>query len=289
MSAGAQAYLNDNSRWIMFSRFIRGSSLALAISSAGCATIVPQQDIPSTENGPTIKSITSRVTCELARTLYASDRNYDVLISNDVDVTLQLSLDVTDSGSLAPSFTYIHPPFFSFNAGVNLARSREQNYFQKLYYSMRQLDQEIKYLKRTTGQDLTKSCPAVDTNLAGELGLQTAFETAMTALNRLQWGAASGSATDGAFGGYVTFGITKNLNAVGPTWMLTNFKGPGSFAGLSEINTDKMAFAFAQGTMAGKPGTAFGPARNAKAEALLEQININQLATQLGGIRQSLQ
>jgi hypothetical protein len=134
--------------------------------------------------------------------------------------------------------------------GANLTQSREQNYFQKLYYSMRQLDQEVKYLKKATGQDLTKSCPEVDTNLAGNLGLQTAFEIAMTSLNRLQWGPASGSATDGAFGGYVTFGVTKNLNSVGPTWMLTNFKGPGSLAGLSEINTDKIAFAFAQGTMA---------------------------------------
>lgn len=261
----------------------------LAVLLSGCAAIVPQQDIPRDEEGPTIKSITKRITCELAKTLYASPRNYDVLISNDVDVALQLSLDVNDSGSLAPSFTYLHPPFFAFNVGANLTQSREQNYFQKLYYSMRQLDQEVKYLKKTTGEDLAKSCPEIDTNLAGNLGLQESFELAMTALNRLQWTAAAGSATDGAFGGYVNFGVTKNLNGVGPTWTLTHFKGPGNLAGLSEVNTDKISFAFARGPNAGKPPNLIGPARNDKADALLEQISVNQLTTQLGGIRQSLQ
>ena len=256
----------------------------------GCASVVPRPDIPTDPDTgyPTIDSIRRTIVCELWETMYASPRNFDVLTQNDYQVAMQLSLSVTDGGGIAPSFAYIDPPLFSFNGSANFNRSREQNYFQNLFFSMRKLDGAY---KRRIKKDLeyTKTfCVGGDTNLAGRLGLREAFETAISASSSLKTENISLSDTSGSFGGRITFTIEKNLNMVGPTWTLRHFRGPGSLAGVSEMNTDKITFAFAKGEGATEfyPGT--GPSGKAKAEDLLQQINVDQLSTQLGNINRAL-
>jgi hypothetical protein len=81
--------------------------------------------------------------------------------------------------------------------------------------------------------------------------------------------------------------VTKNLNSVGPTWSLKHFKGPGSLGGISEVNTDKVVFAFAQSQPAdGKKGKS-----NAvqAAKGYINTININQLTVIFSGTRQNTQ
>jgi hypothetical protein len=124
----------------------------------------------------------------------------------------------------------------------------------------------------------------VPTNLAGELGLKRTVELAFTAPH-MDWTAKLADNGTGSFGGYVSFVVTKDVNA-GPTWKLTHFIGPGNLASLSEINTDKLTFAFARGD---KVGTPFNISGRQKADQLIDQININQLSTQLGNLRQVLQ
>jgi hypothetical protein len=43
--------------------------------------------------------------------------------------------------------------------------------------------------------------------------------------------------------------------SLGPTWTLVQFKGPGGLASLSQVNTDKITLAFAEGPNVGKPLT----------------------------------
>lgn len=241
----------------------------------GCASFVPYFDIPVNEAGaPTVQSIIMRVTCELAGLL---DENYglrNALLISDIQVALQLNLTVNDTGGLAPSVSFINGPF-AFGVGGTLSQSREQNYTEKLYYSLRELRQEID-LARKDNLDLA-ACRPADTNLAGELGLKRTVELAFTSPH-LDWTA---KLSDGAFGGYVKFVVTKNINA-GPTWTLTNFTGPGNNLGtLSEVNTDNLTFAFARGT---KVGTPFRMSGRASADYLIEQMNINQISTQLGRV-----
>jgi hypothetical protein len=160
------------------------------------------------------------VTCELAGLL---DDNYGLrgaLLISDVQVALQLNLTVNDTGGLTPSLSFSNDPV-SFGAGGTLSQSREQNYTEKLYYSLRDLQKEVD-LARKNGADLAV-CRPTDTNLAGNLGLKKTVELAFTSPH-LDW---SAKLSDGAFGGYVTFVLTKNVNA-GPTWSLTHFVGPGS-------------------------------------------------------------
>ena len=51
----------------------------------------------------------------------------------------------------------------------------------------------------------------------------------------------------GVFGGSIQFLVTKSLGTLGPTWTLIHFKGPGGLASLSQVNTDKITLAFAEG------------------------------------------
>jgi hypothetical protein len=245
----------------------------------GCASIVPSFDIPVDQSGaPTVQSIVRRVTCELAGLL---DDNYGLrgaLLISDIQVALQLNLTVNDTGGLAPSFAFPDIPV-SFGLGGTLSRSREQNYTEKLYYSLRDLQLE-KDLARKAGVDLAV-CAPTDTNLSGNLGLKRTVELAFTSPH-LDW---TQKLSDGAFGGYVTFVVTKNVNA-GPTWTLDHFIGPGSNTfNFSEVNTDKLTFAFARGD---KVGTPFRLSGRSKADQLIDQININQLTTQLGNLHQVL-
>lgn len=247
-----------------------------------CASIVPNYDVAiDAETGaPTVRNIVDRVTCELAQALTATPNARSVFIDNDIEVAVQLSLSVTDTGSLTPALKFIDSPALSVNVGAKVQQSRQQNYFQKLFYSMRDLDKQITTHQRVGGRDI-RVCPSeITTNLTGTLGIRENFELAMTSTSHLNWDSKL-SGVDGAFGGFVEFNVEKNLNAVGPTWTLRRFQGPGGLAGLSRTNVDKISFAFAKGDAAGRP---FAVSGKAKAERLLDQIVLNQVATQLSGI-----
>ncbi|MFD6319847.1 hypothetical protein [Methylorubrum thiocyanatum] len=220
--------------------------------------------------------------------MYATEQNFDILTQNDYQVAMQLSLSVTDGGGLAPSFTFIESPSFSFGGSFNINQSREQNYFQNLTFSMRKLDQQYKRQSKNNENYEKDYCALRDTNLAGRLGLRDAFEVGMSAGSGLKTERVTLSDTSGSFGGRITFTVEKSLSMVGPTWTLRHFRGPGGLAGVSEMNTDKITFAFAKGEGAPNfyPGT--GPVGIAKAQDLLQQINIDQLSTQLGNINRAL-
>src|ERR1700722_3577483 len=89
----------------------------LPLALCGCSNIsrldVPAE-APSREGGyrPTVESIAQRIRCELAP-LADKTRDINLTQGNWVAVA-QLSLDVVDDGSLAPSFTYTKNPLFSF-------------------------------------------------------------------------------------------------------------------------------------------------------------------------------
>ncbi|WFU42150.1 hypothetical protein QA640_06615 [Bradyrhizobium sp. CB82] len=258
----------------------RTLSLWILLSSAilsGCASVVPNFDIPSDQDGPTIHSISRRVSCELVQLIERGDAVSAILLGDDMDVAVQLNLTVNDTGGLSPSLSYANAPF-AFGLGGTLSQSREQNFTQKYYYSTRALQKEAAEVRKLGGN--LAECWPTDTNLAGELGLRRTVELALTGQN-IAWDKKL-SDDGGVFGGYVNFVVTKSVNG-GPTWTLTSFTGPGSNLGsFSEVNTDKLTFAFARGD---KAGTPFRVSGRAKADRLIEQININQLTTQLSGVR----
>jgi hypothetical protein len=252
-----------------------GSLTLLAFLATGCSNIY-RFDVPQnqTTGNPSVRSIIQRIRCELA-----------VMAAGDFVVAMQLSLTVNDDGSLAPAVTYTNG-LFSFNAGAKLDAQREQNFTEQLIYSIKDIRTEMK-LAQLASQKLKRevdsfACPVADTNLAGDLGLVPSAEIAFTSEGLNLQTKLSGTA--GAFGGYVEFIVTKNLNAVGPTWTLQHFKGPGSLAGVSEMNTDKLTFAFAERSASGAVPQA---AQAQRALALLNSILTSQISTQISNLRGS--
>jgi hypothetical protein len=264
-------------------RLITGLIL-LPASTAGCANI-DRLDVPKnpTTGNPSVRSIVQRIKCELA-VMASDDYKYKAAMeAGDFIVAIQLSLTVNDDGSLAPSFTYTNG-LFSFNAGAKFEASREQNFTEQLIFSIKDIKTEM-ILAQEASRKLHRevdsfACPIADTNLAGDLGLLESAEMALTS-DGLNLGTKL-SGSNGAFGGYVNFIVTKNLNAVGPTWTLKHFKGPGSLAGVSEINTDKLTFAFAERSATGAVPRA---AQIARAEILLNNILTSQISTQISSLK----
>ena len=266
---------------------VRGCFNALAMAMLGltlaACSNVSRFDVPQTEQGPSVKSIVDRLRCEIGNLARPDSPHNPALLAGDFVAAVQLNLTVNDDGSLAPTTVYTNG-LFSFNAGAKLEASREQNYTQNLIFSIRQMRQEIQAFAAAGLPDPFPCTGVADTELAGDLGIRSAVDMAFTTPNN-NFGAKL-SGTSGAFGGYVTFTITKNLNAVGPTWTLKHFKGPGSLAGISEVNTDKIAFAFAQaGASGGIPKTALA----ANANLLLDRVLQAEVATQLNAIRANTQ
>jgi hypothetical protein len=148
------------------------------------------------------------------------------------------------------------------NAGFNLEQSREQNFQAQLLYSMAEMK------LRTQGQldPATPGSPCghpPDTNLSGDLGLEQAWRLGQSALTDVDW--SSKGAVGGAFGGIVTFTVKKQLTASGPVWAFAQYSGPGGFLSASEVNLDKLTFAFLPGPKAKKDK---GLARKAALEFL---------------------
>ncbi|WP_146055913.1 hypothetical protein [Bosea psychrotolerans] len=191
-------------------------------------------------------------------------------MTGNYEVAASLSLQVTDSGQLTPSLSFPYPPLFELGFGARLGRSREQNYTQNLYFSMANLARRVDKFPEYG------RCPEADTNLAGDLGIRNTVFLAMTAGGRKVEGAKLDSG--GEFGGHVNFVVTRNVNALGPTWTLTHFKGPGGLGEASRINSDKITFAFASGPPAPSANAAI-PAATAPglSKQFLNQLLINQI------------
>ena len=251
-----------------FGRFF---SIILTTSLLGCSDIVPKYDVPYDEFGtPRVGSIIERIQCELAVMADKDYKNSGPLTAGDFVAVFQLDLTVNDTGGLAPSFTYIASPMFSFGAGVKYERSREQNFTEKLIFSLRDMQKRIEDGKKTGTHPYM--CPKeVETNLSGDLGLRQTVEAALLSPGLNIGTKLNGN--DGAFGGYINFVVTKNFNSVGPTWTLRHFRGPGELGSLSEVNTDRLTFAFAQGNNAGK------------ADRLVDQISQTNVINALRSLR----
>jgi hypothetical protein len=237
---------------------------------------MPKYDVPYTDNGlPTVSSTIKHIKCELTdlvrdplqegsgpiKNAFEQD-----LLNGDYDVQVTMELEVNDTGGLMPSITYMDPISkvisFSLGGSATLSESRDHHFTDNFQLSMRQLYADAQ-MKPTQAPG---SCPTGDSNLAGTLGVRDfvvmGFQTdrlppevkqksAEQQQTSQQQGASSTTATE-AFGGVITFVVTKNVSGFGPTWTTTRWKGPGGLVGLSEVNTDKLTLAFAQGPNAGQ-------------------------------------
>jgi hypothetical protein len=259
--------------------------LALTMLS-GCASVAPHFDVPVNAGGyPSTKAIVERIECELVDLVRNdSEKPYvhrELLLTEDYETAMSLTLDVNDTGGLAPAVSF---PFgvISYTVTGNLNQSRDDTVTINLYFSMRELEHEWKEGR------LSGVCPVIETNLAGDLGLKRSISAALEThnLNLTTTGVSPSSVSSGGgeFSGSITFTVTKSLTNIGATWTVQHFQGPGGLGTLSEVNTDKLLFGFAEGPNAGKPfNSNIARNRSGKGEGaknVLNQQVIYDLATQ---------
>jgi hypothetical protein len=268
-------------------------SCVFALSACLCSGCgVPHFDVPTDSAGqPTVQTIVNRVQCELRDMVRDDGGNTDVtafhrlfLLDGDYDVEVSLSLEVNDTGGLAPSLSYMHPftaaTSFMFSGGGTLSESRDHNFTENMQFSVRQI-----YVDWKTHAN-PHDCPPADTNLSGTLGIKDFVAMAALSQNLDQTQTLS---SKGVFGGYIQFLVTKNISSIGPTWTLVNFKGPGALGSLSEVNTDKLTLAFAQGPNAGKPmRVSITRPINPYAYSLLQQLLTSSINSQLNMLQNNL-
>lgn len=262
-------------------RPLSAAALLGAALCAGCA--VPFYDVPLDEYGqPTVKTIVERIQCEI-RDMVRDDRpdhpdsfHRKFLLNGDYEVVIALSLEVNDSGGLAPSVSYIPNPLTAttsliWGANATLSKARDHTFSENIQLSTRQI-----FLDWKSG---TKSydCPTADTNLAGSLGIKDLVSMAASTPGLID--EPKGEAKN-VFGGVVQFVVTKGLSAAGPTWQLVRFKSIAALGSLSEVNTDKITLAFAPGSQKGKRlPTIRG--LNASGYQFLQQLILNSINSQL--------
>lgn len=248
----------------------------------GCA--VPSFDVPRDNYGqPTVTTIVQRIQCEI-RDMVRDDRPGDpasfhrlFLMNGDYDVLVALSLEVTDTGGLAPTVSYVTPltavTTWTFGATGTLSEARDHTFTENIEISTRQIYSDWKY------GGIPHDCPVfASTNLAGELGLKD-FVSMATSSPDLDETLQGGEKT-GVFGGTIQFLVTKSLSATGPSWQLVRFKNLAALGSLSEVNTDKITVAFSQGSNKGKRlARIYG--FNAPAYNFLQQQLINSISSQL--------
>jgi hypothetical protein len=265
---------------------LSGCALLAGVLCTGCALPLVY-DVPLDEFGqPTVKTIVERIQCEI-RDMVRDDRpdhpdsfHRLFLLNGDYDVVIALSLEVNDSGGLAPSVSHINQlanaaTSLTVNANAALNKARAHTFADNIQLSTRQIFADWK-----TGLK-PYDCPEPNTNLAGSLGLKDLVSMAASTPNLYE------ERKEGnVFGGSVQFVVTKSITATGPVWQLVNFKNIAVLGSLSEVNTDKITLAFAPGRNRGKRMvlgrqvprmTGINPA----GYALVQQIVLNSISTQL--------
>jgi hypothetical protein len=261
-------------------QLLSGATLLGAALCAGCA--VPFYDVPLDEYGqPTVKTIVERIQCEI-RDMVRDDRpdhpdsfHRKFLLNGDYDVVIALSLEVNDSGALAPSVSYITPltavTSQTWGANATLSKARDHTFSENIQLSTREI-----FLDWKSGLK-SYDCPMADTNLAGSLGLKDIVSMAASTPGldeELKGGAKS------VFGGIVQFVVTKSISAAGPSWQLIRFKNIAALGSLSEVNTDKITLAFAPGS---NKGTRLPRIQslNPSGYQFLQQLILNSINSQL--------
>jgi hypothetical protein len=86
--------------------------------------------------------------------------------------------------------------------------------------------------------------PADTFDLTGNLGI---IETVDLGLRSVDTSDAAQYQKEKAFGQSIQFAVTKNVSALGPTWTLVRFTGPGGLFGAERIDTHELIISFQKG------------------------------------------
>jgi hypothetical protein len=211
----------------------------MCLITGGCAG-PPAFDTPG---DITVAQIVDHVVCE-ARQAWASHSPDPNHFKNWVAVA-NLYLQVDDSGSIAPTLTYINPlammTSFMFGGTATLQDTRQRIYTQNLTVQLVPVPNDPTAARCEKPQEKEFN----PYNLTGDIGIQEVVDKAFTTMSSDSKMTPGSPQTSTAFGESLQFVLVKSLTAVGPTWTLKHFKGPGGFLNTSRTDTHKLIISFA--------------------------------------------
>lgn len=233
----------------MRSRSLFVASLLACALLGGCA--LPEPDYIGGSRF-TIDDLNKHIRCELERS-----GSLSVLSTKGYVVQVTLSLKVDSNGGVTPNVSFLSPATFGYAINANLNLDRQQTYSTSYVLNLKALaDDKGKPPERCGNSDLD-----VAHSLSGNLEIDQIVKAGMDEIADSDFNVAAkpvggfvGSATDTTkypnFGSTVQFMLTKSIDT-GPSWTLTDFKGPsGAAKGIlngGETTTDYVIFAFAAG------------------------------------------
>jgi len=240
----------------------------------------PQSELPSL----TVSKIIDEINCELYNvrdTKAARPRAPNVEPFSKWVAAVSLTLQVDDSIGLSPTLTYTDPVKFlgfSFGGTATLSGSRQRVYTQDYTVTIANLNvsscEKLRYRNFDLEGDLGISdivrmgMRSFDANDPAEgYGGQAASDPVTTDNSNT-------SKTQEAFGATIQFVVTKGLSALGPTWTINIFKGPGGLFNVSRSDTHKVIISFAP--PAPPSGTA-NPGASGQGSKLLSGVTAGQI------------
>lgn len=247
-------------------------ALCMAVLLASCA--VPRFGVPYNDVGPTKATIIDRIRCELVD-LIKSDSSLEggfnvLLAGKDYVASMKLTLKVTHSGTLAPSFSF---PMLGSNVaggfGLSAARTRSHTYTEDLRFSFRELRKLWEKNKKTFGE-----CPkGIQYDLRGKLGLREFVALKFSAPGSL----TSDIVNSGKFGGTINFTLNRSLNSAGAVWTFDDFVASGQALTLSRATQHTLVMGFAIGsTEFDQNGVLVSIDSSESDQRLLDEIDLNQ-------------
>jgi hypothetical protein len=236
------------------------SVIALQSLVGGCVT-TPEFDRVS---GVTPQTIAKVIKCELIR----ARTDHVQLVGKDPATGIhtpnfpvwlavaELTLTVDETATLTPSFTHTNivskTVSEAFSWGVKFDTQASRTYNQTITFRIDQLEPDPECAELRRGILLN-----------GSLGLSEAvgmafsaaqlkkfndnwqFERKFAPSSEAKAAGGKGGAKGDYFGQTLDFAVIKNLNGLGPTWVLTFFKGPGGFGKVERGDEQKLTISFA--------------------------------------------
>ena len=262
----------------------------------GCA--IPPFDTDRDQFGPTVNDVYRQIVCELVD-MVRNDGKRDpklgggannfahggILRSGNYQVSMNLSLQVIHTGDISPSFNFPSvTSTLAFNVGARKNKQRTHTFVTRRTLQMRELfDEWEKSQINAQDEEVLNRFGACPTGrpytLSGKLGLKTLADLEFSAPGiNVSASPNLNAATSGAFGGVITFAVTKNINALGPTFTLTNFVGPGNLASLERATTNTLTIAFGVGPdlEPGETPAASVPFNGNSSDRLLNEILLTE-------------
>jgi hypothetical protein len=205
--------------------------------ATGCSTL-PQFNLAASLSP---KNIMDRLQCEI----YQAAQEHVLLRDGHWGAFATLTFTVDGAAGLSPSLSYVNAlagaTSFVLSGGAVLNRTKKRVFNESV-----QIDDISQLVPDVCVEDKSENG-----DLAGNLGVNEIVDLALRSF--AAGGPVAFRPKPDSFSELVQFQLIRNINAVGPIWTLSTFRGPGGLIGASRTDTHALTISFAPPTPSPTP------------------------------------